>query len=128
MDFHTPVAGPAPLAVIGGNGLPLTAAAGFDAAVVDAEIHQSGANRVRATFGEALVVVVGADGVGMADNIDGEAGIAVERLRQVPDHGFELITHVGAVERKGDVGRHGHDNLVAGTALDSGAGGLRRGG
>src|SRR5690242_821270 len=109
MDFHAPITGAAPFGVVGRNGLPFAGAAGFDALIGNAEIDEGGADRMRAPFGETLIVSVRADGVGVADDVDDEAWMTPQRLRQIADHRFELITHVGAIKGEGDVGGHADD-------------------
>ena len=103
---------------------------GADAVVIDAELRQHLADRPGAAFGEAVVVVVRADRVGVARRCSPTCrDSAISVRREIGDTRHELVVHVGAVEIEGDVGRHAHAHFVRRDAFDRRAlrGGRRHG-
>src|ERR1700688_5016810 len=61
--------------VVAGDGCGLAVSMGFDGGGVNALLHKVIANGLRAAFGELLVVIVGADAIGIAFDGDVQCGI-----------------------------------------------------
>jgi hypothetical protein len=62
--------------VVGGDGRGLAIAVGFDGGGVDALLHEVVADGLGAALGELLIVVVGADAIGVAFDGDMQTGIS----------------------------------------------------
>src|SRR5690606_945018 len=115
-DFYATVLGAAFARGVAGHGLELTLAFGVDAVGVDALADQVLLDRVGTALGQTLVVLLGTDGVGVADRdqgfeVDGRSlrGDLVENLTTF---GLERVfveveEGVGVQDDLG--GRGGHD-------------------